>query len=34
MRAQRESQGSRWGWVVNVTPRPFYPRERDPVTIA
>ena len=21
------------GWVVNATPRPFYPRERDPVPI-
>ena len=21
-------------WVVNATPRPLYPRERDPVTIA
>jgi len=21
------------GWVVNPTPRPFYPRERDPVPI-
>jgi hypothetical protein len=20
--------GARWGWVVNVTPRPLYPRER------
>ena len=20
-----------WGWVVNATPRPLYPRERDPV---
>ena len=19
---------ARWGWVVNATPRPFYPRER------
>jgi hypothetical protein len=25
--------GARWGWVVNVTPRPLYPRERDPVPI-
>jgi hypothetical protein len=23
----------RWGWVVNATPRPLYPRERDPVPI-
>jgi hypothetical protein len=23
----------RWGWVVNVTPRPLYPLERDPVPI-
>ena len=22
--------GSRWGWVVNATPLPFYPHERDP----
>jgi hypothetical protein len=21
------------GWVVNATPRPFYPREREPVPI-
>jgi len=21
------------GWVVNATPRPLYPRERDPVPI-
>jgi hypothetical protein len=21
------------GWVVNTTPQPFYPRERDPVPI-
>jgi hypothetical protein len=21
------------GWVVNTTPRPLYPRERDPVPI-
>jgi hypothetical protein len=20
--------GARWGWLVNATPRPFYPRER------
>jgi hypothetical protein len=25
--------GARWGWVVNATPRPLYPRERDPVKI-
>jgi len=25
--------GARWGWVVNATPRPLYPRERDPVAI-
>jgi hypothetical protein len=25
--------GARWGWVVNVTSRPLYPRERDPVPI-
>ena len=23
--------GSRWGWVVNLTPRRLYSRERDPV---
>jgi hypothetical protein len=23
--------GARWGWVVNATHRPFYPRKRDPV---
>ena len=22
-----------WGWVVNATPRPLYPHERDPVPI-
>jgi hypothetical protein len=21
------------GWVINITPRPFFPRERDPVPI-
>jgi len=25
--------GGRWGWVVNATPRPLYPRERDPVPL-
>jgi len=25
--------GTIWGWVVNATPRPLYPRERDPVPI-
>jgi hypothetical protein len=25
--------GTRWGWVVNATPRPLYPRESDPVPI-
>ena len=24
---------TRWGWVVNVTPWPLYPQERDPVPI-
>jgi hypothetical protein len=24
---------ARWGWVVNVMPRPLYLRERDPVRI-
>ena len=25
--------GARCGWVVNATPRPLYPWERDPVPI-
>jgi hypothetical protein len=25
--------GARWGWLVNVTPRPFYPLDRDPIPI-
>ena len=25
--------GTRRGWVVNTTPRPLYPRDRDPVLI-
>jgi hypothetical protein len=25
--------GARWGWVVNATPLPLYPREREPVPI-
>jgi hypothetical protein len=25
--------GARWGWVVNVTPPPLYPRDIDPVSI-
>ena len=25
--------GARWKWVVNGTPRPFYPQGRDPVPI-
>ena len=25
--------GARWGWVVDATPRPLYPQERDPVPI-
>jgi hypothetical protein len=25
--------GTRWGWVVNATPRPLYHRERDPVRL-
>jgi hypothetical protein len=42
MKAQRGSRvialfffnlGARWGWVVNATLRPLYPRERDPVPI-
>ena len=36
MKAQRRSRGialfgARWRWMVNATPRPLYPRERDPV---
>ena len=27
------SFGARWGWVANTTPRPLYPRERDPMPI-
>jgi hypothetical protein len=27
------NNGATWGWVVNATPRPLYPRERDPVSI-
>ena len=23
--------GPRWRWMVNATPRPLYPQERDPV---
>jgi hypothetical protein len=23
--------GAKWEWVLNTTPRPLYPRERDPV---
>ena len=30
-KAQRGSRGI--GWVVNSTPRPLYPRERDPIPI-
>jgi hypothetical protein len=42
MKSQRESKGivlsffnldARWWCVVNVAPRPLYPRERYPVTI-
>ena len=25
--------GAQWGWAVNATPRPLYPRERDPVPV-
>jgi hypothetical protein len=25
--------GTKWGWAVNVTPRPLYSCERDPVPI-
>jgi len=25
--------GTRWGWVVNATPRPLYHRERNPVRL-
>ena len=40
MKAQRASTGiavlffnlcARWRWVVNATPRPLYPQEKDPV---
>jgi hypothetical protein len=40
VKSQRRSRGTaplfleprrRMGWVINVTPRPFYPREKDPV---
>jgi hypothetical protein len=39
MKAQRGSRGiaplfnlgARWGWVVNATPWPLYPQERDPI---
>ena len=24
--------GASWGWMVNGTPMPLYPREKDPVT--
>ena len=24
----------RWGWMVSTTPRPLYPRRKDPVPIA
>jgi hypothetical protein len=39
MNAQKEGAevfnlGARFGWVMNTTPRPFYPRKRDPVFIA
>jgi hypothetical protein len=27
------NRGARWMWVVNATPRPLYPRERDVVPI-
>jgi hypothetical protein len=42
MKAQRESTGiahsffnfgTRWGWVVNATPRSLYPRKTAPVLI-
>jgi hypothetical protein len=25
--------GGRWRWVVNASPRPLYPGEKDPVPI-
>ena len=31
MKAHR-SLGTKFTWVVNATPRPLYPRERQPVT--
>jgi hypothetical protein len=34
VKAQKVSRGiARWEWVVNATPRPLYPRERQPVPI-
>ena len=34
MKAQKGSRGTaRWGWVVTLTPRPRYPRERDLIPI-
>jgi hypothetical protein len=30
---ERKNLGARWLWVVSATPRPCYPRERDPVHI-
>jgi hypothetical protein len=40
MKAQRGSRGiallfpvTRWGRVVNSTPRPLYPQERDPIPV-
>jgi len=25
--------GTSWGWVDSTTPRPLYPRERDPIPV-
>ena len=33
MKAQRGSRSVALLWVVNATPRPLYPRERNPIPI-
>jgi hypothetical protein len=32
-RGSRDNLGARWGRVINATPRPLDPRERDPVSL-